>query len=128
MCMEETLAEKVGGWIAILSVAIPSLLASGFTPEWNFLPFAGWVFIASAGAALGAAIGTSRRVRGAVAGAIGGAGFVLGTWAYVLVRVALTGDSSFFTLELLLGGGLGAAPGILLYMLWAMRPLSIAED
>lgn len=121
--MEETLAEKVGGWIAIVSVAIPSLLASGFTPEWNFLPFGAWVMVGSAGAALGAAIGTSRRVRGAVAGAIGGAGFVLGTWFYVLARAALTGNSSFFSIELLLGGALGAAPGILLYMYWATQPL-----
>ncbi|MFK8000684.1 MAG: hypothetical protein AB8H86_13875 [Polyangiales bacterium] len=126
--MEETLAEKVGGWIAIVSVAIPSLLASGFTPEWNFLPFGAWVLIASAGAALGAAIGTSRRLRGAVAGAIGGAGFVLGTWLYVLARAAITGDSNFFTIELLLGGGLGAAPGILIYMYWAMQQPLVQED
>ncbi|MFT5354382.1 MAG: hypothetical protein ACI9KE_001587 [Polyangiales bacterium] len=120
--MNETLAEKAGGWIAILSVVIPSLLASGFTPEWNVLPFAGWVLVSAAGAASGAAIATSRRARGAISGAIGGAGFVLGTWFYVMARQAITGNSTFLSVELLLGGALGAAPGILLYMRWAMRP------
>ena len=120
--MDETPRENWAIWIGLFSTLIPGMIASGFMPEWNVLPFAGWVAIATIGAMIAGAIATPLMLRGAISGAIAGAGMMIGLWLYVVARSALTGNSTLFKLELVIGGMLGAAPGMLLYGAWARRP------
>ena len=65
------------------------------------------------------AIATPLWGRGAIAGALAGAGVLLGVWAYVAARGALTGSYHFLSVEILIGVGLGCAPGMILYSKWA---------
>lgn len=44
--------EKAGMWIGVISTAIPGQIAAGFFPDFNLLPAAGWLLIASLGGAV----------------------------------------------------------------------------
>jgi hypothetical protein len=106
-------------YLGLFATIIPAMIASDFMPEWNVLPFGGWLAIATAGAALAGAIATPYWLRGMIAGALAGAGALLGMWLYVIIRAGLTGHATFLKLELVLGALLGAAPGMLLFRAWA---------
>ena len=117
--MDETPRETWAMYLGIFATIIPALIASDFMPEWNVLPFAGWLAIAAAGTAVAGAIATPYWFRGAIAGALAGAGALLGMSAYVALRVGLTGNNTFLKLELVIGAVLGAAPGLILDGAWA---------
>lgn len=112
---DETLNEKIGGWIAVIVISFSALISGGFMPEWNVLPYAAWLAIAGVGGAIGVAIYTRNWLHGTIAGVIIGIGAVLGVHGYVIARSTVIDADTFFTPELLIGGGLGAIPG-LLYM------------
>jgi hypothetical protein len=116
---DETPREKFAGYFGLIVTLIPALMISDFFPEWNVLPGEVWLAIATVGAGIAGAIATPLWARGAVAGAIAGAGVMLGIWAYVAIRSSLTGHNTFLSLELLIGVGIGCAPGMLLYSKWA---------
>ncbi|EAQ80309.1 hypothetical protein [Blastopirellula marina] len=108
----ETPNEMIGGWIAAITIILPSMIVSGFMPEWNALPYFVWLAIAGAGGAVGAAIYTLRWIHGGIGGAVMGVGAVVGVHAYVILRSMLIDSGNFFSLELLIGAGLGALPGL----------------
>lgn len=118
---QEPLHETIGTYLAIVSVIVPAMLVSGFMPDWNVLPFAVWMLIASVGAAIGGAMSTRRLLLGGLAGALVGAGALLGIYYYVGIRAALTGSTTFVNVELAIGAAIGAIPGLLLYFLLAKR-------
>jgi hypothetical protein len=118
---DESLREKWGGYWGLTCTVVPAMIVSGFMPEWNVLPLFGWVAIAAVGAAVGGAIATPKTVRGLVAGAAMGIGVLLGVYAYVAVRGAVSGHHTFLKLEVVVGALIGAAPGMWLYAKWA-RP------
>jgi hypothetical protein len=121
--MVESPREKWAGYFGLFMTLIPGMIVSGFMPEWNVLPFAGWLGIAAGGAAIAGAIATPRWLRGAVAGTLIGAGMLLGIWLYVAIRAGLTGSHTFLKLELVIGALIGGAPGMLLFSKWArMQP------
>ena len=122
--MEETPRENIATWVGIIATLFPGMMVSGFMPNWNVLPVAGWVVVAMVGSAIAGAIATPLMVRGAISGIVAGLGMMIGLWMYVAIRSALTGNNTFFKLELAIGGLLGAAPGMLLYRSWARRPNS----
>ena len=126
--MDETPRENWGSWIGVIATIVPGMIASGFMPEWNVLPYEGWFAIAAVGSAIGGAIATPLFVRGAISGAIAGVGTMLGLWLYVVVRSALTGHHTFLKIELVIGGMLGAAPGLLLYGAWARNYHNVKTD
>ncbi len=119
--MDETPRENWATWIGLFVTIIPGMIVSGFMPEWDVLPVAGWIAIAVIGSAIAGAIATPLVVRGAVSGAITGVGMMIGLWLYVVLRSALTGHNTFLKVELVIGGLLGAAPGLLLYGAWARK-------
>jgi hypothetical protein len=116
---DETPREKFAGYFGMFVTLIPALFVSGFFPEWDVLPNEAWFAIATVGAGVAGAIAAPLWPRGAVAGALAGAGILLGIWAYVAVRGALTGHHTFLSIELIIGAGLGALPGLILYSKWA---------
>jgi len=122
--MAESRREKWAGWLGLFVTVVPAMITSGFMPQWDVLPFLGWLGVATVGAAVSGAIATPRWGRGAVAGALVGAGILFGTWAYVALRGSLTGHHTFLKIELAIGALLGAAPGIALYTKWARIPVS----
>ena len=117
---EETTGQKVGMWIAILTVLFPSMIVSGFTPDWNVLPLWMWISISAAGAGIGMAIGYRPMLAALLGGATGGACIPLALIGYVIVRVMLT--ETFINLELLIPALIGALPGIAVYktVAWAL--------
>ncbi len=119
--MNETPREQAGIWIGMIATIFPGLMVSGFMPDWNVLPFGGWLAIAGVGSAIAGAIATPRLVRGAIAGLLAGLGAMFGLWLYVMVRSALIPSNTFFNLELVIGGMLGAAPGLVLFAAWARQ-------
>ena len=125
--MEEPRREKVGFYVGTAFTIIPAMIASGFMPEWDVLPFGGWLALAVVGGAAGGAIATSRTASGAACGALAGLGAVLGVYVYVLVRAALVGES-FFRVELVIGALIGAAPGMLAFQRWARDRLEVAPE
>src|SRR5688572_11952367 len=100
--MDETPREKWAGYLGLFATSFPALIASGFMPAWDVLPFAVWLAIAAVGAGIAGAIATPLWSRGAVAGALAGVGGVVGTWLYVAIRSGLTGHSTFLKLELVI--------------------------
>ena len=119
--MDETPRENWATWVGLFATIIPGMIVSGFMPEWNVLPYAGWFAIAAIGSAIAGAIATPMIVRGAISGAIAGVGMMIGLWLYVVLRSSLTGNHTFFKIELAIGGMLGAAPGLVLYGAWARK-------
>ena len=114
---DESNNEKIGGFIAILSVIIPGMIVSDFMPEWNVLPFSVWLSIAGVGSAIGAAIATKRFFIGSVCGAIAGVGAIIGVYKYVDIRLFFTGSDVFLIFELVLAAAIGSAPGFILYLI-----------
>jgi hypothetical protein len=117
--VDETPREKWAGYFGLFVTVIPGMIMAGFMPAWDVLPTAGWVAVATAGAAIAGAIATPRTGRGALAGALTGAGLMLGIWLYVAIRGALTGHYTFLKVEIAIGALLGGTPGALLYARWA---------
>src|SRR5438132_8049830 len=117
--MDESPREKWATYLGLFVTVIPAMIASGFMPEWNVLPFLGWLAIATLGAGIAGAIATPLWSRGALAGALMGAGVLLGIWLYVTIRAGLTGHHTFLRIELAVGALLGATPGMLLFYKWA---------
>src|SRR5260370_4849260 len=109
--MDETPRETWAIYLGIFATVIPGLIASDFMPDWNVLPFAGWLAIAAIGAALAGAIATPYWFRGILSGALTGAGALFGLWLYVQLRVWITGIHTFLKLELVIGAVIGAGPG-----------------
>ncbi len=105
--------------IGMAAAGIPALILSGFVPGGHALPTSVWVALAALGSALAGMIGTRFVVRGAIAGTITGLGALAGVWFYTVMRIELTGNTTFLNLELLIGWFLGGAPGGLLYVVWA---------
>lgn len=118
---DETLNEKIGGWIAIIVISTSALISGGFMPEFNVLPYVAWLAIAGLGGAIGVAIYTRNWLHGTIAGLIIGVGAVLGVHAYIIARSMLIEGGTFFSLELLIGGGLGSIPGLLYMYFVAQR-------
>ena len=114
--VKKSFGEKIGWWIILISIIIPGMIVTGFMPDMNILPSYGWTAVGMAGAALGCVISTKKILLGSVCGGLVGAGAILGLTTYVDIRVYLTGTSTFYSLELLIGGLIGAVPGILLYL------------
>ncbi|PQO40168.1 hypothetical protein [Blastopirellula marina] len=112
---DETLNEKIGGWIAIIVITFSALISGGFMPDWNVLPYVAWLAIAGLGGAIGVAIYTRNWLHGTIAGLLIGVGAVLGVHAYIIARSMLIDANNFFSLELVIGAGLGSIPG-LIYM------------
>jgi len=119
--MGESPRESWALTLGMVAVIIPGMIASDFMPAWNVLPFVGWLAIATIGAALAGAIATPSWDRGMICGALAGAGALAGMWLYVTLRVWLTGSNTFWNVELVIGIGIGGAPGLVLYGLWARR-------
>ncbi|MCC9607266.1 hypothetical protein LOC68_13660 [Blastopirellula sp. JC732] len=117
----ETLNEQIGGWVAVIVITICALISGGFMPDWNVLPYVVWLAIAGLGGAIGVAIYTQNWLHGTIAGVIIGVGAVLGVHAYIIARSMLLEGWPFFKLELMLGGGLGALPGLLYLFFVANR-------
>ncbi|MGE0785732.1 MAG: hypothetical protein AB7S26_08590 [Sandaracinaceae bacterium] len=115
--MYETPRQKWGSYIGLFSTLIPAMIVSNFMPAWNVLPFPAWLGIAALGGAIGGGIHapTTKTPMGVISGALMGAGVLFGVYAYTDLRIALTGNATFFQLELVIGALLGAAPGALLY-------------
>jgi hypothetical protein len=118
---EETPREKFAFYVGMFAIVFPAMIASNFMPLWNVLPLYGWLGIATGGAGIAGAIATPNWLRGILAGALAGAGALMGMWLYVTLRAALTGNTTFLKIELVLGVLIGAAPGLWLYNAWA-RP------
>ncbi len=121
--MDETPREKWAGYFGLFMTLIPAMIVAGFMPEWDVLPFVGWLAIATVGAGVAGAIATPLWGRGAVAGALAGAGVMVGIVVYVAVRGALTDHHTYLSIELVIGALLGAAPGMILYSKWARATL-----
>ena len=117
--MEESRRETWALYVGLAATIIPGMIASNFMPAWNVLPFEGWLAIATVGAAVAGIIATPYWFRGMIAGALTGAGILLGIWLYVALRVWLTGNNSFFKIELVIGAIIGGGPGLILYGAWA---------
>src|SRR6187399_3319221 len=98
--MDETPREAWASYLGIFAIILPALIASNFMPAWNVLPFWGWLAIATAGAGIAGAIATPFWRRGGISGALAGAGALLGIWLYVAIRTALTGNNTFWKVEL----------------------------
>ena len=126
--LDETPRENWATWIGIISTIIPGMIVSGFMPDWNVLPYNGWLTIAAIGSAIAGAIATPKFVRGAFSGMIAGVGMMFGLWLYVVIRTTLTGHHTFLRIELVLGGMLGAAPGLLLYGAWAREAPRVSAE
>lgn len=126
--MDESPREQLGGFIGMMTTCFPAMIAAGFMPDWNVLPFLGWLAIATIGAAIGGVIATPRAVRGAICGALMGAGALYGVSYYVTARGWLIDFNTFSNLELVLGAGLGAIPGFALYCGWAREVEEEQED
>ena len=54
--LDETPRENWATWIGIISTIIPATIVSGFMPDWNVLPYNGWLAIAAIGSAIAGAI------------------------------------------------------------------------
>jgi hypothetical protein len=119
---DETPREKWGFYFGAAVTLVPAMIVAGFMPDWDVLPFAGWLAIAAVGGAIAGAIATTRPLIGVLSGALMGAGVLVGIWGYVNARAALTGNATFFKLELAIGALLGAAPGAILYWTAARDP------
>lgn len=119
MIVDETPREKWAGYLGLFTTIVPAMIVAGFMPEWDVLPFAGWLAIATLGAGLAGAIATPLWARGAVSGALAGAGALVGIVVYVAVRGGLTDHHTYLSIELVIGALLGAAPGMILYSKWA---------
>jgi hypothetical protein len=117
--MQESRREMWALYIGLAFTIIPAMIAANLMPDWNVLPFWGWLTIAGVGSAVAGIIATPYWLRGMVAGALAGAGVLLGVWLYVAFRVWLTGNNSFFKIELMIGAILGGGPGLILYQAWA---------
>lgn len=113
--MEETPAEKVGYFIAGVGVVLPSMIVSGFMPEWNVLPLAVWVAISAVCCGLGMAVAHTPRIASFVGGAVAGGCIPFALIGYVYVRVMLT--ETFLNIELVIPGIIGALPGFGIYKL-----------
>lgn len=120
--MEETRREKWASWIGILFAIIPSMIVSGFMPEWNVLPELGWLGITAAGTAIAGAIATPRTLPGMISGMLAGTGMMVASWKYVGLRQAVIDSNTYYNFELVIAGLIGAAPGMLLYFAWARVP------
>lgn len=59
---------------------------------------------------------------------IAGVGTMFGLWLYVVIRTTLTGYHTFLRIELVPGGMLGAAPGLLLYGAWAREAPHVSAE
>ncbi|MEL7329280.1 MAG: hypothetical protein AAGJ69_05495, partial [Cyanobacteria bacterium J06559_1] len=91
----------------------------------DVLPATSWLAIAAIGSAVAGVIGYPRQwLRASIAGAIAGSGALIGLLLYVYVRYLIFDNDSFLRIELAIGAGLGAAPGLLLFKHWVKRPLS----
>src|SRR4051794_26045543 len=117
--MGETPREKWAGICGMFVTIIPGMIASNFMPDWNMLPFVGWLGIATIGAAIAGAAATPLWFRGLIAGAVMGAGVLMGIWLYVTIRAGITGSNVFWKPEIVIGVLLGATPGMLLFSMWA---------
>ncbi len=112
---EETPAEKVGYFIALIGTIIPSLIVSGFMGDWNVLPLWGWVAIAGLSGGIGVAIPTTPRIAAFIGGLIGGGCIPLATIAYVELRIQLS--DTFLNVELVIPAFIGALPGTAAYFI-----------
>lgn len=108
---EPTRNEKAGLFVTVMSVAFPALIVCGFAPDFDVLPYVGWLVIAGGGAALGIALYTREWVHGAVAGGLIGCGALLGIEGYIAARDLLIRSDTFLDWELLIGACVGAIPG-----------------
>lgn len=104
---------------------VPAMIMAGFMPEWNVLPATSWLVIAAIGSAVAGVIAFPRQwLRASLAGAIAGSGALFGLLLYTYVRSLIIDSDTFIRLELAIGSGLGAAPGLLLFKYWVKRPFS----
>ena len=115
--MDETPAQKVGYFIAGAGVILPAMIVSGFMPLWNVLPLPAWIAIAAGSCGIGMAIGHKPRVAALIGGAVAGGCIPFALIGYVLIREKLT--ATFFSIELLIPGLVGALPGFFVYKLIA---------
>lgn len=114
---QETPAQKIGYTLAGIGIVIPSMILSGFLPGAEMLPLAAWLAICGGAGAVGTAIAQPPRIASFVAGAIGGACIPLAMIAYVELRIQLS--DTFFTLEFIIPGLVGAVPGIIAFKVLA---------
>lgn len=122
--MEQTNREKWASWIGMFFAIIPSMIVSGFMPDWNVLPELGWLGITAAGCAIAGAISTPRTLPGMITGMLAGTGMMVASWKYVALRQAVIDSDTYYHLELVIAGLIGAAPGMMLYNVWARVPPS----
>ncbi|MDA3961093.1 MAG: hypothetical protein PF961_09905 [Planctomycetota bacterium] len=112
---DEPMNEKLGMWIGMAAVGIPAMIAAGFMPAVNVLPTAMWAVIAAAGAAVGGIIHAKKVLGGGIGGLAIGLGAFYGTYYYVDLRGLLIDSETYWSLELILGAGIGAIPGAVLF-------------
>jgi len=120
--VEETWSQKIGSLIAGVGIVFPSMILAGFMPDWNVLPLAGWIAISATAGAVGACIAWPPRIASFLRGAIAGIVIPFALIPYVAFRLAL--GNTFFNLELIIPGLIGALPGWLAYkgISWAFTP------
>jgi len=108
--------------MACFVAVVCAFLSSNFIPIGHVLPFWGWIAIP---AVIAGGVGmriTPRRLRGMLFGMLGGALPVPLVWAYLYVRVGMTGITTVFLLEIIVVAAIGFAPGFLLHKKLARVP------
>jgi hypothetical protein len=94
---------------------IPSTIVSEFWPAWNVLPLRAWAAIGGASGGIGMAISYSPRSAAFAGGVVAGVCIPFALVLYVFVRSKLS--DTFWSLEFIIPGVLGAIPGIGVYKL-----------
>ena len=125
--MTESPREKWGLTVGIIAIVIPGMLATGFGPWGDLLPFPAWLAMAMVGTGIAGAIATPYWDRGAMMGAIAGGGALLALWLYVMARGDFTHSATFLTIELAIPAALGGTPGLILFGIYA-RELPREDD
>ncbi len=109
---EGSTLNKVAGFALLFVVIIPAMIVSGFFPEWQALSLAGWLAIATIGAAISGAGYVSGRAPWWV-GALGGA--LVAPGALLAIGLYTRDRTTVLRLEIALAFFLGAAPGMVVY-------------
>jgi len=113
--MDESPSEKLGFWIATIGIVLPSGIVAGFWPAWDVLPLWAWALIAGGSGGLGMAIAYPPRAASFAGGVVAGICIPVALVVYVHFRSKLS--DTFWSLEFIIPGVLGAFAGIGVYKL-----------